>query len=401
MELGFDRRIGIAGLILSPIGIGITILFPDARWLGWLFLLLGAVGLVFWLVAETRAKLRNSLSSNFLSASIVILVLGGLGLLYWKAPKPKSGESGPDQSPREPQSQVIREPPPHTEQVPAEHKKQATVPPRGPGYSPPNGAGSPPRLGEGSDTFKDIPDDLLVRWALRVVRNVEEEGLLVDRRRPKYQQGDSPAGAFIFTSEFEACCESDLKGVRGELLKRLGPDGREADELQKWNELFRSELDPSGTSELLKFAPDDASRYLPHLIKLSLALKYRNKSDGDPIPLKFSRLERESPSETDVSIELKDRDTSGYVIVEYDGSWGVFDPGCAKLSPFLVSEANEAEGMSDPILQRAEKEKGWTVSHHVWAVPLRLCNYFESDSLTMRAQPRNSIKVIDVLYLPE
>ena len=54
MDLSFGDRVGIAGLIMALFGIGITILWPTKRWLGWVFLAAGISGCLAWAWLEFR-----------------------------------------------------------------------------------------------------------------------------------------------------------------------------------------------------------------------------------------------------------------------------------------------------------------------------------------------------------
>lgn len=92
MGISFDRQLGIAGVLLALAGIGIPLVLPDARWVGWICLAAGAIGLALWLIAEIRSKIKSRLSW-VLSTLIAITILGGLGLLYLKESKPRKMES--------------------------------------------------------------------------------------------------------------------------------------------------------------------------------------------------------------------------------------------------------------------------------------------------------------------
>jgi hypothetical protein len=59
-------RIGIAGLILACIGIGITILWPTARLIGWLAIIAAIGSGIWWAVLEfKRSKESPSWVENF------------------------------------------------------------------------------------------------------------------------------------------------------------------------------------------------------------------------------------------------------------------------------------------------------------------------------------------------
>lgn len=84
MELSFDRRLGIVGVILALAGIGITIIWPDEKLVGWSFLALGALCLAIWLIAEVLTKFGHSWPAYTASAFITIVIFGPLGVTFWR-----------------------------------------------------------------------------------------------------------------------------------------------------------------------------------------------------------------------------------------------------------------------------------------------------------------------------
>jgi hypothetical protein len=53
-DISLGDRLGIAGLILACVGIGFTILWPTARWIGWIAII-AAIGLIIcWAVLELK-----------------------------------------------------------------------------------------------------------------------------------------------------------------------------------------------------------------------------------------------------------------------------------------------------------------------------------------------------------
>src|SRR5260370_14470612 len=55
MSLG--DRLGIAGLVVALLGIGITILWPEKKWVGWLCLGVAGLLILLWVLAEFRVLL--------------------------------------------------------------------------------------------------------------------------------------------------------------------------------------------------------------------------------------------------------------------------------------------------------------------------------------------------------
>jgi hypothetical protein len=83
--MGFDSRIGIAGLAVGVIGIAITLLWPDKKWVGWLFLVMGFGILLFWGVTEIKQHLGGGRASLILSICVGIFVGGAAAYLIWRS----------------------------------------------------------------------------------------------------------------------------------------------------------------------------------------------------------------------------------------------------------------------------------------------------------------------------
>jgi hypothetical protein len=80
----YSDRIGTAALIMTFIGLGITILWPDKRWLGWLFLGIGLIGACLWLRVELpviRSWCHKNKTATFIGSFVVCGTLGSC-LIY-------------------------------------------------------------------------------------------------------------------------------------------------------------------------------------------------------------------------------------------------------------------------------------------------------------------------------
>lgn len=89
MEWNIDRRLAIAGVLVGVavglIGVGITILFPEVKGLGWTFLFLGCAVFLLWLVFEIKQLMGKTGLSMITAIFVGSVIGGGLAFLFWKA----------------------------------------------------------------------------------------------------------------------------------------------------------------------------------------------------------------------------------------------------------------------------------------------------------------------------
>jgi hypothetical protein len=87
-----------------------------------------------------------------------------------------------------------------------------------------------PRLALGPEAYKDISDAQVGQWAIEEARKILTLADLVlagQQREPR----DYRYLAWRFGDNFEQCCAKDVQGLRGEILRRLGPPGKDLDEI--------------------------------------------------------------------------------------------------------------------------------------------------------------------------
>lgn len=150
MEWGFDRRFAMAaltvGVVIGLAGIGITILWPDKKILGWSLLWTAGVIFVGWLLFEIFQWFASPLKRAGFSLLAACVVLGLLLYLQSKstATPTEQGQgatnpkSSPTQSPPAQPSpnSAIKEPPP--ESKPHHHPEPTSAPaPKPPGPQQP------------------------------------------------------------------------------------------------------------------------------------------------------------------------------------------------------------------------------------------------------------------------
>lgn len=158
----------------------------------------------------------------------------------------------------EPKSEATRRP-----SGPALPPPTATPPPKG---TPKPIASSTPsvgtRLGIGPDAYKDISDKQLAQWAIEEGDKINE---LINQSNklalpPELQK-------LRFTSDFNDCCAQDLKDLRAEILRRLGPPAKDVEEVNTWNVLIANH--PDGINRAAFRA------YIPYFQRMAVALRKR------------------------------------------------------------------------------------------------------------------------------
>jgi hypothetical protein len=175
-----------------------------------------------------------------------------------------------------------------------------------------------PRLGTGPDAYKDLTDEQVGQWAI-------EEGDKIDELASAAMQlpelGSSPdAARWFFKNKFNDCCARDVEELRTEILRRLGPPGKDPDEISAWTMLFPQTKYP-GAPDMID--PGMVSHYAPYLRRLGLRLKRRGVTRSAPTALKFSEQEL-PPIEPGhfrfvVSINAPKELTAGYIAVQFSG----------------------------------------------------------------------------------
>jgi hypothetical protein len=94
MALGFDSRIGLAGLALALFGIAANYLWPDKKWIGWICMVLAAILLLYWGILEISQYFGTGRVSLVASIVLGCILGGGIATLIWFSATSEKSEAG-------------------------------------------------------------------------------------------------------------------------------------------------------------------------------------------------------------------------------------------------------------------------------------------------------------------
>lgn len=177
------------------------------------------------------------------------------------------------------------------------------------------------RIGTGPEPFKDVDDEQLAEWGIEEADKIEK--LANDTIR---QNSVSPRAInWRFTQDFNRCCADDLKNLRSEILERLGPPGKDPDEIMWWEMLF-----PPSNSPFTRATQDEvslmtATEYAGHLRRLARSLK--RKASPLKAPKLLSFVQQVQPPDDKFAFNLVVAITTdkairdGVIVVEFDAPY--------------------------------------------------------------------------------
>lgn len=291
------RHISVAWLFrvgfLALFGAGITVIEVDEYWLAPIFWLLSAIVLTAILWPRPQRQWASALQ--------ILSCVGGLFFLLvmtiWTVAR--KGD--------EPWSNFF---------------KLASTP------TAPSPTPKGPRLGTGPDAYKDLTDEQVGQWAIEEADKIEK---LATRAMDSYRGMSPRVQVWRFTQEFNDCCAQDVKDLRSELFRRLGPPAKEPDEALAWTVLFLETKYPviKQIQPNRGISPMVVKHYAPYLRRLGLQLKRRAIPRPEPRQLHFSQaVLRATPDPNPnisemldivVTIHTKEPIESAYIAVEFKG----------------------------------------------------------------------------------
>jgi hypothetical protein len=183
-----------------------------------------------------------------------------------------------------------------------------------------------PRLGTGPDAYKQIDDTQLGQWTMEEADKIAEMATAAMTSNPNVPISAN-ARVWRFTNDFNDCCAQDVKDLRSEVLRRLGPPAKDTDEIQAWTALFPAMKYPAAPQDV---NPGMVTYYAPYLRRLGLRLKRRASPRSVPMALQFSEQqfppEKPGYSHIVVSIQTKKELSAGYIVVQFSGQ--PYSVGC-------------------------------------------------------------------------
>lgn len=186
-----------------------------------------------------------------------------------------------------------------------------------------------PRIGRGVDAYKNVSDEQLGKWAMEESDKINE---MAEKSIDKSLQGMKNGlgrplhgPIYFFTNDFRECCAEDVVNLRNEILARLGPSGKNSQEIEAWN-IFRSGTNRELPQKYQPSWPDPmlVEHYAPYLRQLGLRLYRQAIPRSPPTPVRV--LERAMPPDkkdykykTVFAIQLTAAQSAGYVVLQFQG----------------------------------------------------------------------------------
>lgn len=133
------------------------------------------------------------------------------------------------------------------------------------------------------DAYKNICDGQVGQWIIDEATKVEElaEKAMTDVKDKRTLD----ATRFFFTGDFKGCCADDVKDLRTEVFRRLGPAAKEPEETRYWETAFPDARLPWSRDQ---FDPWSVKQYAPYLRLLGIKLKRKDIPRIAPYDLPFS-----------------------------------------------------------------------------------------------------------------
>lgn len=181
------------------------------------------------------------------------------------------------------------------------------------------------------DAYKNICDGQVGQWAI-------DESAKLDGMADRAPTSNDKPSRWRFANDFEECCSQDLRDLRSEIIRRLGPPAKDSDEVSAYESLM-SQRFPEMVS------PSDVKYYVPYLRRLGVQLKRKEIPRSKPITLRFTERQSSSRSALPVAATIMADQFgtnpnfrfpygitatittthtlfSGYIVVEFDNRYG-------------------------------------------------------------------------------
>jgi hypothetical protein len=391
---------------------GLKILPPDETIFPFLVLLTWVLFL-YWVFGSARAvrqyrKIYNSWARErrvmaYACAIAIGAVIGGVsGGLWWKLfeahrqqmrslETAKETTTAPNVPEKPTKIPTTRETPP-SKPPEEQHPAKAHAKPHTPALT------IGPRLGIGPEAYKDLTDEQVGQWAMEESSKIEKLATDAYNSNIKTIMGQN-AMLWRFTQEFNDCCAQDVKDLRTEILRRLGPEGKDPDEILAWTALF-PDLKYPGVPPPAIISTGTVSRYAPFLRRLGIRLKRRAVPRNSPLALRF-HVQRVDPTNTQfscriwVTIETKAKLTTGYVVVELIG------PVASMATDFADSKlVISPEFIEDKELTKLVSTRGKN-GPTVYALQIGDTPFAPDKPIHVEASGKDEIKVSAVRYFEE
>jgi hypothetical protein len=228
-----------------------------------------------------------------------------------------------------------------------------------PPVSDSNSALKGPRLGIGPEAYKDIEDAQVGQWAIEESEKIEElaeEAMGREGSGLSLPPGPLPPAArqFFFNTAFSGCCTQDVKELRTEILRRLGPPAKDPEEISRWTMLFSSTEYPGAPGQV---SPGMVRRYAPYLRRLGIQLRRRQIPRALPKTLSYSEAPgipqppSNFPYNIVVTINTNILTSAGYIIVDFDRYPGIIS--CDFVGSKLIVGSDALMADNDEVRKRA------------------------------------------------
>ncbi|HZQ94974.1 MAG TPA: hypothetical protein VFA67_08190 [Candidatus Sulfotelmatobacter sp.] len=137
-----------------------------------------------------------------------------------------------------------------------------------------------PRLGIGVDPYQNVTHEQVAQWTIEESDKIAAlaNDYITGKRGPPLTNTKPDSLRFFFTTDYDKLYGSDVKDLRAEVLRRLGPPGKDPDEEDHWimDIAIRDQSRASGMDPFL--SPYDVRDYAPYLRNLGLRLKAKADS---------------------------------------------------------------------------------------------------------------------------